>query len=345
MPPPYEVILARVKQKIATESEWLLVEDDLGVLFEGEQAFVVDDNGLPVNFKIGDGTKKFSELPYFLAYYDGIQSQKRLIFPLQSTDITIANTFRNNSSLYDLIFNNTSGGEIALRIGTTVGGNEVAEFDVPIGLSTISLKQLFNESVTLYFSGLAGNSYSLTVIYYQYDESPVIPAPGQGSGNSFYKKGTMGMFVSLYDGHENDVWDFLTGLGKPGSGYDNCALMGTNQLPSMANMYPVGASTGETIGARKGNTDNTAPIGVTNLPASGVGLFKQQIGTVGGDVPAEGDNISRARLIPGSDLNYEIVRSTSPTAAFVGKSANLGDGTELNIQPDSRIVLYFIAIE
>ena len=57
-----QIIEARVKQKVDTESNWL--NNELRLL-DGEQAFVRTDAGVPVNFKIGDGNKTFSELPYF----------------------------------------------------------------------------------------------------------------------------------------------------------------------------------------------------------------------------------------------------------------------------------------
>jgi len=62
----YTVLNARVKQKIATEAYWLSIEAELGPILEGEQAFVFNEAGDPVNFKIGDGTRLFSELPYFI---------------------------------------------------------------------------------------------------------------------------------------------------------------------------------------------------------------------------------------------------------------------------------------
>ena len=57
-----QIIEARVKQKVDTESNWL--NNELRLL-DGEQAFVRTDAGVSVNFKIGDGNKTFSELPYF----------------------------------------------------------------------------------------------------------------------------------------------------------------------------------------------------------------------------------------------------------------------------------------
>lgn len=57
------IIDARVKQKVDTLPNW---EDNEITILEGEQAFVVSQDGVPVNFKIGDGTKPFSELPFWL---------------------------------------------------------------------------------------------------------------------------------------------------------------------------------------------------------------------------------------------------------------------------------------
>lgn len=56
---------ARVQQKKDTEANWLA---NPVVLLDGEQAFVVTGNDTPINFKIGDGTKTFAQLPYFVGY-------------------------------------------------------------------------------------------------------------------------------------------------------------------------------------------------------------------------------------------------------------------------------------
>ncbi|NGM61685.1 hypothetical protein G5B30_07110 [Sphingobacterium sp. SGG-5] len=60
-----ETIEARVKQKTDTLDNW---NNNALVLLSGEQAFVINDNGDPVNFKIGDGTKTFAELPFWIEY-------------------------------------------------------------------------------------------------------------------------------------------------------------------------------------------------------------------------------------------------------------------------------------
>lgn len=59
------IIEARVRQKTDTLANWNA--NDL-VLLGGEPAFVLSQDGQPVNFKLGDGTKTFAELPYWIQY-------------------------------------------------------------------------------------------------------------------------------------------------------------------------------------------------------------------------------------------------------------------------------------
>jgi hypothetical protein len=344
----YQVIKARVKQKKATDPEWLAVDDELGPLFEGEQAFVVDDEGNAVNFKIGDGVRKYSELPFFIAYYDYVQSLKRLSYINQTGNLVIPNTFRNNSNLYDIILVNQSPNPITLRIGTTSGGSEVMECIVPTGPVTITRKYLFTGPVTLYISGLTGVTYSIFLVFAQLDESPVVPS---GTGGTFkYLKGTGPLpFTAVAPAVVSDTWDLLSGRGKVGTGYENCILTGFPGSPlDMSGKYLVGVKGGQTAGQTVGNSDSTVEISMNNLPAEGVGLFANDVRSGNTQTPGNNDKVARAKNINPPDaggLNYELVKAADGVNTFVGKSANLGNGVELDIQPDSITTLYFIAIE
>jgi len=57
------IINARVKQKVDTLSNW---ESNDMIILDGEQAFVRTADGVPVNFKIGEGDKPFRDLPFWL---------------------------------------------------------------------------------------------------------------------------------------------------------------------------------------------------------------------------------------------------------------------------------------
>lgn len=59
------ILEARVIQKVGTAQEW---SDNDFVLMDGEMGFERTSSGLPVNFKVGDNDKPYSELPYFHPY-------------------------------------------------------------------------------------------------------------------------------------------------------------------------------------------------------------------------------------------------------------------------------------
>jgi hypothetical protein len=338
MPGPYTTLNARVKQKIATEADWLAVDDTLGPIFEGEQCFVFNDAGVAVNFKIGDGTKKFSELPYFIAYYAGVISQKILSYIGKTGNFTIPSVFRNMSEISELIFINNSGGDVTLKVGTSVGGNDVFELVLPIGVNSIGLKKYFTTASTLYFTGLTGINYSIFILYNQLDEAPVMPPSGSGGPSFVY--GTVYAFKPMYTGHEDDVWDFTTGLGIAGEPYENCILFNTNDLPDLSHTYLTGYGAGDTLGGDYGA--ETVNIAKTHLPASGVGMFVPYINANGGQIPGPTDRVARARNdnYSGPALNYEIVSGPDNTQD-IGVTAKLGDGTGLPVKPKSIIVLYF----
>lgn len=259
----YTTLNARVKQKINTEAQWIAEEDEFGVIFEGEQAFVYNDEGEPVNFKIGDGTKKFSELPYFIAYYTGVTSQKILAYIDQTANLVIPSIFKNLTLLQDLIFINNSGAPIDLKIGTTDGAFDVAEITIPNGAVTIGLKKQFQTAETLYFTGLTGLSYSLFILYFQLNESPAIP-PTSSGGLGGFAYGTLYPFYPMYPGHDVASFDFSSGTGKPGTPYDGCLIMGTNDTDDLEDTYLVGYGAGDTIGGDKGT--NELSLVLANIP-------------------------------------------------------------------------------
>lgn len=327
MPEPYEVLNARVKQKIATEAQWISEEDEFGVIFEGEQTFVKNEDGTPVNFKIGDGTKKFSELAYFIAYYSNITNQKVLPFLDRSANITIASIFRINSYLTDIIFLNTGGTDITLNIGTTDGGSELASIPLGAGVSTIGLKKYFDSVETVYLTGLDSASFSVFILYIQLDEAPAIP-PTSSTPAFKFPKGYAGIFEPLYPGHENDVWDFVTGLAKPDTGYDNCALSGTNGTKSRGGKYSIGFNVGDTIGSLTGNATNSIFLTIPQLP----------VFTVNTRINAE----RYATQNSGSDHPYGT--ATPYVRQDILKSDPIGGGQAIDIKPGSIIDLYFVAI-
>ena len=114
---------ARVRQKVATEAEWLA--DDT-ILLGGEQAFVISALGTPINFKIGDGTKTFAELPYFFNYNNA--NFIGAIVPSSSAPAGNIWAVATEPGTY-VNFNNTLVPPNSLAIISRVGGVWMASID------------------------------------------------------------------------------------------------------------------------------------------------------------------------------------------------------------------------
>lgn len=324
---PYTTLNARVKQKIATDAYWTSISDDLGVIFEGEQAFVYSEDGVAVNFKIGDGTKKYTELPFFIAYYNGLANQKVLSWVNNTADLTISSKFRINSLLIDIVFYNNSGSVIPLKIGTTSGGNEIAEISIPVGAVTLGLKYAFSDSETVYLSGLSGLEASIFLLYIQMDEAPAIP-PSAGGGAFKLPIGFTGVWRPITGGLQyTDVWDFITGFAKPGFGFDNCVICGIEGTKSMAGAGSIGFQTGQTLQDYLGNLGNTVSLTVDDLAPF----------TVTTKIPRDRYHTQSG----GTDSPFGTV---SPTEYVPISSDPIGTGLPVSIQNYAIIDLWYVAI-
>lgn len=345
MPGPYEILNARVQQKVATEADWLAVEDDLGVILDGEQAFVINDSGVGVNFKIGDGTKKFSELPYFITYYSNVLNQKILSFINGNTDITIASVFRNYSCLYDIVIVNNSGGDIDLKVGTTSGANDLMDVTVPNGAYIINLRKVFQAVSTVYLSGLAGKNYTIFILYFQYDENPVSPTTGTSPFK--FPRCFKGMFEPLNDTDLDTNWDFTTGLGKAGTAWANCAISGTNGTEDMGRFYPVGWQVGDSLrpATTFGTSSGTVTLAENNIPKIQLKLFSDSPSV--GELSPDPSGTKPVTWVfnAGTNRDYQLKQASSDNVTL-GKTSSFGQAIPdaVDIRPKSKIVLFFVAI-
>lgn len=314
------VLNARVREKIATETYWLSIEDELGVILSGEAVYVWDNDTdqNPVNFKLGDGTKKFSELPYFIARYNDVANCKVLAYLEQTGEISIPTAFRNKSHIFKFIVLNNDGGDVDFKLGTSSGGSQIAEIEIPTGPITINFDNYFTTPTPVYLS--AGTNFSVFILYYQLDEQPVIPSSGGVTTFKRWAYGTVYAFRPKYVGHTGDSWDLISGLGKPGTDYEGAIL---EDLPET---YLVGAKTGDTIGGPKGQNDKN--IVFENLPSMKITLP----GNVGG--------------VPGSGgITFGGANNNPLPLGITNSAGNPFSGqTALNVQPKSMIVLYFTGL-
>lgn len=322
----YEVLNARVKQKIDTEANWIAEENDFGVIFEGEAAYVKNADGTPVNFKIGDGTKKFSDLPYFIAYYTNVTSQKVLSWINTTENVSAASAFRANSLLTDIIVYNNSGSVIPLKIGTTNGGVEICNINVPNGANSVGRHFCFTDVETVYLTGITGLSCSIFLLYVQMDESPAIP-PSSAVAAKF-PAGFIGIFEETGTLTYATVWDFATGLAKLGFGYDNCVICGTNGTPTRSGAVSSPFQIGQTFGSFLGPANNQIALTVNNLAPF----------TVKTPINAERYHTTSG----GSDNPYGAAGPPARTDLLTSQS--LGLGTPTNIQNYAIVDLWFKAI-
>lgn len=246
-----EIINARVWQKVDTEENWLLNPLILGT---GEQAFVWDDsdphNG--VNFKIGDGSKTFAELPYWINYYSNVISHKLIKLENVSVPQEIPSIFNENTNLYDVIISNIGGDDVILKIGTTDGGSEIGEYNIGGGNTVLDIKEMLSAPQTLYLSGFDGNALNIIIVYFNYAENPITP-PSVGSTPFRWPKGTVGMFMPVGTGHLEASFDMITGNGVAGSPYENCKICNSlNTILNLEDSYVTGYKTGVTIGGSIG---------------------------------------------------------------------------------------------
>lgn len=322
----YEVLNARVKQKIDTEDNWISEEDTFGVIFEGEAAYVKNSDGTAVNFKIGDGTKKFSDLPYFIAYYTNVTSQKVLSWINTNVNVSSASAFRNNSLLTDIIIYNNSGSVIPLKIGITNGGTEICSINVPNGANSIGRHYSFTDVETIYLTGITGLECSIFLLYIQMDESPVIPPSSAVSAK--FPAGFIGIFEQIGTLTYTSVWDFATGLAKLGFGYDNCVICGTNGTTDRSGAFSSPFRTGQSFGTNLGTSNNQIALTVNNLAPF----------TVKTPITAERYHTQSG----GSDNPYGAAGPTVRTDLLTSQS--LGLGTPTNVQNYCIIDLWFKAI-
>jgi hypothetical protein len=117
----------------------------------------------------------------------------------------------------------------------------------------------------------------------------------------------------------------LTGLGKAGTPFSNCAISGTNGTDDMAGFLPIGQIPGETIGTAKGNSTNTITLTVSQLPQN---------------------NIDFALDRKGGNAGINVISGNTPGSGPYGKKPiNFGgSGAAINIANKSKVQMYFVAI-
>lgn len=153
-------------------------------------------------------------------------------------DFEMAGTFKKNFLLdYVSVIKDSITGAFELKIGTTLGGDEIGTFDVYLDSHTFTVRHTFLSDTTIYFSGIP----SLAVFNVIYEEFRNIGAEG---GDQIVIAGVPKGFIGVYGTYAEPTslhFNLSTGLGVTGSEWEGWALCnGLNGTPDFRNRFVYG---------------------------------------------------------------------------------------------------------
>jgi hypothetical protein len=275
-------------------------------------------------------------------------------FPLFSNSFAINGVFTQYSTIDYFETINPDLSTFILKIGTTVGGNDIYEGEVGTPNADASVELIethrpligFNAATTVYVTIPGGISIQFIIVYDQLDSPPIVAPTGMGSS---LPQGTIAYYKELVAGYFTRDWDIATGLGQVGSQYEGCQIYDEAAGKVLvawdrSTIDPdKGRGTPGVTGALEvGNVGNTVTIARANLPAEGLNIFTTEINSTDADVPGVNDTVARASNESISRKDYEIHRGTiEPTS---GRTALMGAGTAISVANDGLIMLCYIKL-
>jgi len=257
-----------------------------------------------------------------------------------SGDQTVSNVFKVDSFLRQVTVYKT-GADYTLRIGTSIGGNEIGEWLIDDNTgANFEVTYPFDSTTNVYLSGVGLNADRLYLVYDQLDE-PDIPLTPQAAQDGELKNSMKFWLGTLSE--INDTWDDATGLGKANTGWEKWTWAGFNGTPSFEGKVPIGLPYSDLslIGSEIGNADNLTTIAKANLPAEGLFTIASEVNNIAGQTPTNDSQVAGAGL-NGGTLAYQLRKANGP--ATVGLTSNMGSGVAMNITPDGRYVIPIIKL-
>lgn len=233
-----------------------------------------------------------------------------------AADIEVAGIFSKYSLLKHISVLNY-GAAFTMNVGTTDGGTEIGQFEVPTGSGagvdlTANIKKLFNAATTVYITGLTGTDADILIDYLQYDAVPAqpLPAPAPTLG-----KNAVIEFEETDPGEFLAAFDIVTGLGKVGGGWEGWAIMdGRNGTTDRGGKVSVGWV-----------NDPLSPFYLQATPASltdGFGGENEVTLTVDElpevDIPFDYDGVGRSSGAQETMRNYPGSNRTGGVITFPG---------------------------
>lgn len=155
-----------------------------------------------------------------------------------TASFTIAGVFKTFSNLIRVAITNTGLDEFTMKLGTTVGGDEIATLDVkPILTGSYDVGHNFSGVTTVHVTIPSGVNIKALFDYNQYD-APDITPPDAGITGSMPKGATL-VYTELVIGDFALDWNVGTGLGQRAwTGWGLCD--GQDGRPNRSNKYSRG---------------------------------------------------------------------------------------------------------
>lgn len=253
--------------------------------------------------------------------------------------IEIQNIFEKNSVLnYIRVYRKSD--PYTIRVGTTPGGNEIVECDIQNILHTINLNHTFNNSQTVYVSGLVGSN-DISLVWDKVDRffnpgssSDVTPQPAEtlGIGAIIEWHGSM---VDL-----EDQFNLVTGLGRDTGDWIGWAICdGENGTPDARGRVSIGWKRNDTNYGTVGHTAGSDNVKITRqqLPNFRIKLFANEArGSIRSSDINSTDRVAKEASGGGRAEGYSLARSGQE--ATVGTSEAIGNGHDFSIV-QSHVVL------
>jgi hypothetical protein len=176
-----------------------------------------------------------------------------------SGSLTVSGKMKDKS-LLEKICIVRSGVGFNLRIGTTPGGDEIAEFQITDLVTTILINWLFESATTIYLTGISSVSY-MAIIYKQLDETGT---PGGGAASTVIGKGATVIFRPEDAANLDANFSLSTGLGVTGSDWAGWAIAdGRNGTVDWGGLVPVGYKFGDPTFGAEGDEGGEAQTTLT----------------------------------------------------------------------------------
>ena len=181
-------------------------------------------------------------------------------------NINLANVFKKNCVL-DYIALQRKNLPYTLKVGTTVGGSEIGEFDIVDQENVITIRHRFDAPTTLYLSGMDGEN-DISVVWDRYDK--FFNPTGSGGGGETPNVNSGGVIAwhgSMVELEEQ--FNIVTGLGRDTGDWSGWAIMdGQNGTLDLRGKTIVGLKSDDVDFDEIGNTGGAKDkvIDISEMP-------------------------------------------------------------------------------